>query len=219
VLSDGVHVRPLPFRLEISLTDWSSRLRCARPDNRFQWNTYLDLRIWYTGRLRSVFSRALLGSSLARKFSWRAWISKHSNGSLLTIWVSQGSMPTDGTLLLENVPKSKQYLVTALSVFFSIGAVLAAIVALVIVPPNSCPPEPAPCDVAADNNGWRYLLGGLGIIVGTIIRIVIPSDHSTDHTNVHCSCAALYTSRIAAIPRSRRKATGCSGCSTDDRSV
>ncbi|KAF8758787.1 Sugar transporter [Rhizoctonia solani] len=31
-----------------------------------------------------------------------------------------GSMPTDGTLFLENVPKKKQYLLTALSVFFSL---------------------------------------------------------------------------------------------------
>jgi MFS family permease len=76
-------------------------------------------------------------------------------------------MPTDGTLLLENVPKSKQYLVTALSVFFSIGAVLAAVVALVVVPPNSCPPEPDTCDVNTQNRGWQYLFGGLGIIVRT----------------------------------------------------
>jgi len=33
----------------------------------------------------------------------------------------KGSMPTDGTLLLEHMPKGKQYLVTALSVFFSFG--------------------------------------------------------------------------------------------------
>ena len=29
-------------------------------------------------------------------------------------------MPTDGTLLLEHMPRGKQYLVTALSVFFSL---------------------------------------------------------------------------------------------------
>ena len=31
-------------------------------------------------------------------------------------------MPTDGTLLLEHMPNGKQYLVTALSVFFSFGS-------------------------------------------------------------------------------------------------
>ncbi|CAE6484302.1 unnamed protein product [Rhizoctonia solani] len=50
-----------------------------------------------------------------------------------------GSMPTDGTLFLENVPKKKQYLLTALSVFFSLGAVVSAIIAIIIIPGNSCP--------------------------------------------------------------------------------
>ncbi|CAE6455173.1 unnamed protein product [Rhizoctonia solani] len=50
-----------------------------------------------------------------------------------------GSMPTDGTLFLENVPKQKQYLLTALSVFFSLGAVVSAIIAIIIIPGNSCP--------------------------------------------------------------------------------
>ncbi|KAF8610322.1 MFS general substrate transporter [Ceratobasidium sp. AG-I] len=50
-----------------------------------------------------------------------------------------GSMPTDGTLFLENVPKKKQYLLTALSLFFSMGAVVSAIIAIIIIPNNSCP--------------------------------------------------------------------------------
>ena len=48
-------------------------------------------------------------------------------------------MPTDGTLFLENVPKKKQYLLTALSLFFSMGAVVSAIIAIIIIPDNSCP--------------------------------------------------------------------------------
>lgn len=73
-------------------------------------------------------------------------------------------MPTDGTLLLEHMPRSKQYLVTALSVFFSFGAVLSAIVALQVLPQNSCPPS-LPCDVDTQNKGWKYLLIALGLIV------------------------------------------------------
>ena len=46
-------------------------------------------------------------------------------------------MPTDGTLLLEHMPNGKQYLVTALSVFFSFGAVFAAIVGLLVIPSQS----------------------------------------------------------------------------------
>ncbi|PPQ80443.1 hypothetical protein CVT25_001770 [Psilocybe cyanescens] len=73
-----------------------------------------------------------------------------------------GSMPTDGTLLLEHMPKEKQYLVTALSVFFSFGAVLSAAIALLVLPHNSCPR--IPCDVDSQNRGWKYLLITLGLI-------------------------------------------------------
>ncbi|KAL0565988.1 hypothetical protein V5O48_016027 [Marasmius crinis-equi] len=74
-----------------------------------------------------------------------------------------GSMPTDGTLLLEHMPNGKKYLVTALSVFFSFGAVLSAVVALVVIPQNSCPRD-AECDVDTQNKGWKYLLSALGVI-------------------------------------------------------
>lgn len=76
----------------------------------------------------------------------------------------QGSMPTDGTLLLEHMPKSKQYLVTALSVFFSVGSVVSAVVSLLVIPQNSCLLS-QPCDVDTQNQGWRYLLISLGLIV------------------------------------------------------
>jgi len=75
-------------------------------------------------------------------------------------------MPTDGTLLLEHMPKEKQYLVTALSIFFSFGAVLAAAVALFVLPQNSCPAaSTVPCDVDVQNRGWQFLLVSLGLIV------------------------------------------------------
>lgn len=87
-------------------------------------------------------------------------------------------MPTDGTLLLEHMPKEKQYLVTALSIFFSFGSVLSAVVALIILPGNSCPGSgssaPASitgltnlvdCDVETQNRGWKYLLMTLALIV------------------------------------------------------
>ncbi|KAG7088038.1 hypothetical protein E1B28_012072 [Marasmius oreades] len=74
-----------------------------------------------------------------------------------------GSMPTDGTLLLEHMPNGKKYLVTALSVFFSFGAVLSAVVALLVVPQNSCPQGATECDVDTQNKGWKYLLTALGL--------------------------------------------------------
>ena len=84
-------------------------------------------------------------------------------------------MPTDGTLLLEHMPKGKRYFVTALSVFFSLGSVLSAVVALLVIPPNSCTLS-SPCDVSTQNQGWRYLLIALGLIVSALA--------STLHVNV-----------------------------------
>jgi MFS family permease len=86
----------------------------------------------------------------------------------------QGSMPTDGTLFLENVPKRKQYLLTLLSVFFSFGAVLSALIGILVIPRYSCPEGSSsselqgsvpPCDVEKQNQGWRYLLMTLSVIV------------------------------------------------------
>ncbi|KAL0961499.1 hypothetical protein HGRIS_006441 [Hohenbuehelia grisea] len=97
-----------------------------------------------------------------------------------------GSMPTDGTLLLEHMPKGKQYLVTALSVFFSVGAVLAAIVALLVLPQNSCLAE-GPCDVNIDNNGWKHLLMAIGLLtLGMFIaRMVFFRLHESPRYLVH----------------------------------
>ncbi|KAG8889996.1 hypothetical protein FRB98_001431 [Tulasnella sp. 332] len=75
-----------------------------------------------------------------------------------------GSMPTDGTLFLENIPRGKQYLLTLLSVFFSFGAVLSAVIGLLVIPANSCPLPPAACDTETQNLGWRYLLTILSVM-------------------------------------------------------
>lgn len=97
-----------------------------------------------------------------------------------------GSMPTDGTLLLEHMPRGKEYLVTALSVFFSFGAVLAALVAIVLIPKNSCQPLPAPCDLH-DNLGWKYELVALGLITLTMFlaRMVFFRLHESPRYLVH----------------------------------
>jgi MFS family permease len=74
-------------------------------------------------------------------------------------------MPTDGTLFLENLPHSKQYLLTLLSVFFSLGAVLSSVVSLWFLPGHSCR-EYEGCDIAGKaNDGWRSVLFVLGIFV------------------------------------------------------
>ncbi|CAG8719351.1 14217_t:CDS:2 [Cetraspora pellucida] len=74
-----------------------------------------------------------------------------------------GNMPVDGALFLEFIPKTHQYLLTSLSVFFSFGAVLTSILAYFILPQNSCLELPEKtCDVHKQNNGWRFMLISLG---------------------------------------------------------
>jgi len=73
-------------------------------------------------------------------------------------------MPTDGTLLLEQLPRAKHYMLTAMSVFFSLGAVLAVFVAILVIPSHSCNPTSSP---GCDNDGWRYLLIALALLVRT----------------------------------------------------
>jgi MFS family permease len=94
-------------------------------------------------------------------------------------------MPTDGTLLLEHMPKGKQYLVTALSVFFSFGAVLSAAVALLIVPQYSCSVGSAVCDVQTENLGWKYMLVVLGLIVRTYVihKLFLPPNSALPTPN------------------------------------
>ncbi|KIJ54356.1 hypothetical protein M422DRAFT_25278 [Sphaerobolus stellatus SS14] len=75
-----------------------------------------------------------------------------------------GSMPTDGTLLLEHMPNGKQYLLTALSVFFSFGSVISAIVGILVLPRYSClNTSSEPCS-PEQNMGWKYMLFILGIL-------------------------------------------------------
>lgn len=71
-----------------------------------------------------------------------------------------GSMPTDGTLFMENLPKRKQYLLTALSVFFSAGSVASSILGLLIIPGSV--------------TRWRWFLGSLGLLtsVFVVLRLV-----------------------------------------------
>lgn len=81
-------------------------------------------------------------------------------------------MPTDGTLILEQLPNNKKYLVTALCVFFSFGAVFAAVAALIIIPRYTC--FATDCDVATDNLGWKYLLVWLCFVVCSLFPLSDP---------------------------------------------
>ncbi|KAA1469701.1 MFS general substrate transporter [Dentipellis sp. KUC8613] len=147
------------------------------------WGTCSDLMGRSTAFNATLFFTAIFGilASFANTFTLLC-ISLFFLGSSVG-----GSMPTDGTLLLEHMPRGKEYLVTALSVFFSFGAVLSALVAIVMIPKHSCPPAPAPCDVSTENMGWRYTLMTLGLITLTMFtaRMVFFRLHESPRYLVH----------------------------------
>ncbi|CDO69845.1 hypothetical protein BN946_scf184884.g4 [Trametes cinnabarina] len=147
------------------------------------WGTCSDLMGRTTAFNATLFLTAVFGifASFASSFGWLC-VSLFFLGSSVG-----GSMPTDGTLLLEHMPKGKQYLVTALSVFFSFGAVLSAVIGLLVIPTHSCPPAPAECDVGSQNLGWKYLLIALGTITLTMFlaRIVFFRLHESPRFLVH----------------------------------
>ncbi|KAF8158011.1 major facilitator superfamily domain-containing protein [Crassisporium funariophilum] len=148
------------------------------------WGTCSDLMGRSTAFNATLFFTAIFGllASFANSFATLC-IALFFLGSSVG-----GSMPTDGTLLLEHMPKEKQYLVTALSVFFSFGAVLSAVVALLVVPQNSCvASSPLPCDVDTQNQGWKYLLITLGLITLSMFlaRIVFFRLHESPRYLVH----------------------------------
>lgn len=62
-----------------------------------------------------------------------------------------GSMPTDSSNLVENLPVRKHSYVTALSVFFSAGSVISSLIGLMVLS-------------ASDPEGWRWLLGALAFV-------------------------------------------------------
>ncbi|KAF8547038.1 MFS general substrate transporter [Imleria badia] len=146
------------------------------------WGTCSDLMGRSAAFNATLFFTALFGilASFATSF-WSLCVLLFFLGSGVG-----GSMPTDGTLLLEHMPKGKQYLVTALSVFFSLGSVLSALVALFILPGRSCSPN-QPCIPSTGNNGWQYVLVCLGLITLSmfIARILFFRLHESPRYLVH----------------------------------
>lgn len=146
------------------------------------WGTCSDLLGRSTAFNATLFFTALFG--ILSSFAWSFW-----SLCILLFFLGSavgGSMPTDGTLLLEHMPNGKQYLVTALSVFFSFGSVLSAGVALIVIPSRSCPPK-EPCDVVIQNTGWQFMLVSLGIITLSMFlaRMVFFRLHESPRYLVH----------------------------------
>ena len=100
---------------------------------------------------------------------------------------SGGNLPVDGMLFLEFIPAANQYLLTLLSVFWSIGQLFASLIAWAFIANYSCSATQTnvPSDLAknptwtacakADNMGWRYTFYTLGAMtfILFVFRFVI----------------------------------------------
>ncbi|KAF9055582.1 MFS general substrate transporter [Panaeolus papilionaceus] len=88
-----------------------------------------------------------------------------------------GNMPVDAAIFLEFIPASHQYLLTVLSIWWTLGQLVGSLVAWPLIGKFSCPSSSLTahspslsCD-AASNKGWRYFLysmGGLMLLLWAI---------------------------------------------------
>ncbi|KAF8654757.1 hypothetical protein AX16_003412 [Volvariella volvacea WC 439] len=76
-----------------------------------------------------------------------------------------GNMPVDSAVFLDLVPASHQYLLTTMSVWWSLGQLVLSLIAWPLISTFSCSQDrDAPTCTRSENMGWRYLLftaGGL----------------------------------------------------------
>ncbi|THH06850.1 hypothetical protein EW145_g3805 [Phellinidium pouzarii] len=71
-----------------------------------------------------------------------------------------GNMPVDSAVFLEFIPGTHQYLLTILSIWWTVGQLVGALVAWPLIASFSC--ATGETCVASANRGWRYLLFALG---------------------------------------------------------
>ncbi|EGO28741.1 hypothetical protein SERLADRAFT_434644 [Serpula lacrymans var. lacrymans S7.9] len=71
-----------------------------------------------------------------------------------------GNMPVDSAVFLDFVPGSHQYLLTVLSIWWSVGQFVLSLIAWPLIANYSCA-DASNCD-RSNNMGWRYLLFTLG---------------------------------------------------------
>ncbi|SCV70168.1 BQ2448_1562 [Microbotryum intermedium] len=140
--------------------EFPSQIQTRKEEDRLSTSIPLTL-VLVSSQTLLLTSAFGLAAALAPSFLWLCF-------ALFWLGTSVGgSMPTDGTLFLENSPPSHHYLLTALSFFFSLGAVLTSLLGVTILPSFSCaesPPAKQRCDVSRDNNGWRIMLGCLALV-------------------------------------------------------
>ncbi|KAH9916407.1 MFS general substrate transporter [Epithele typhae] len=93
-----------------------------------------------------------------------------------------GNLPVDSAVFLDFVPGSHQYLLTILSIWWSVGQLVVDLIAWPLIANFSCDPSaPAGTCTRAGNMGWRYLLftlGGMTLLLWAIRFFVFPLEES-----------------------------------------
>ncbi|KAE9400144.1 MFS general substrate transporter [Gymnopus androsaceus JB14] len=88
-----------------------------------------------------------------------------------------GNLPVDGSaIFLENIPRSHQYLLTLLSVWWAAGQLLASLIAWPLIANFSC--ASANDCTKTVNMGWRYTFGGITLLMWVLRYIVFDLQES-----------------------------------------
>jgi MFS family permease len=85
-----------------------------------------------------------------------------------------GNLPVDSAIFLEFLPRSHQYLLTILSIFWALAQTIITLIAWPLLGNLTCEESATVCR-RSENMGWRYLVitaGGIALI-GFIIRFFI----------------------------------------------
>lgn len=86
-----------------------------------------------------------------------------------------GNLPVDSAIFLEALPTNKKWLLTVMSVWWSLGQVVTALISWGLITNYSCSDTATEC-LSEDNKGWRYFLytlGGLTLVMFSA-RFVFP---------------------------------------------
>lgn len=91
-----------------------------------------------------------------------------------------GNMPVDSAVFLDFVPGTHQYLLTILSIWWSVGQLIASFIAWPLISNFSCAEDATTC-TRSENMGWRYLLytlGGINLLLWAVRFFVFRLEES-----------------------------------------
>lgn len=90
-----------------------------------------------------------------------------------------GNLPVDSAIFLEALPSNKKWLLTVMSIWWSLGQLVTALISWGLITNYSCSDTATEC-YSRDNKGWRYFiftLGGLTLLM-FISRFLFPVHES-----------------------------------------